>query len=521
MKNFLTRYSLTYVRSLVYMLQASEYHVGDFLDWFWRTRDFLHVEERKALVKTPKAVAFLCVGYSALTVVYVFVFWLLSTTTTVCGYLVSFLAIVGIPFVLTYILAVFTVAVRFVQWPVERSIVASAKKKLKEHKGLKIAIAGSYGKTSMREILKTVLGKGKRVSAPPGSYNTPQGIAKFVKGLQGDEEVLIFELGEYYPGDIRKLCDFVQPDMGVITGVNEAHLEKFKDISRTQKTIFELADYLASVIPAEAGIQKGLLYINGENALAKEYVTTLIPPFLKEVPDRAEDLNPSARKFATPFMKERINFYTRAGAGKWKVENAKTSLEGTTFTLADGTQKISAHSHLLGLHQVGPLAAVADIATGLGLTPLQIEQGISETKPFEHRLEPKTDAHGVITLDDSYNGNPDGVRAVIDFLASLKGIGLSAEGRRFYVTPGLVEMGVKTEEAHKEIGRQLASAGIEKVVLIRNSVTPFIEKGLQEGKYEGEIIWFAKALEAFSALPNLTVKGDVVLLQNDWPDQYA
>lgn len=502
MKDFLTRYSLNYVRSLVYMLQASEYHVGDFLDWFWRTRDFLHVEVRKTLVKTPKAVAFLFFGYSTLAVLYVFVLWLLSTATTVWGYLVSFFAIVGVPFVLTYILAVFTVAVRFMQWPVERSIVASAQKKLKEHKGLKIAIAGSYGKTSMREILKTVLGQGKKVSAPGGSYNTPQGIAKFVKGLQGDEEVLIFELGEYYPGDIRKLCDFVEPDMGVITGVNEAHLEKFKNIFKTQKTIFELADYLASVIPAacpsvafseggKAGIQEGLLYVNGENILAK-----------KSAPVNSI-------------------FYTRSGAGKWKVENATTNLQGTTFTLINGEQRISAHSHLLGLHQVGPLVAVADIASTLGLTSTQIEQGILETKPFAHRLEPQTDAHGVTTLDDSYNGNPDGVRAVIDFLALLKGIGLSAEGRRFYVTPGLVEMGPKKEEVHKEIGRELARAGIEKVVLIRNSVTPFIEKGLQEEGYAGEIIWFNKALEAFSALSNLTVQGDVVLLQNDWPDQYA
>ena len=93
--------------------------------------------------------------------------------------------------------------------------------------------------------------------------------------------------------------------------------------------------------------------------------------------------------------------------------------------------------------------------------------------------------------------------------------------RRWYVTPGLVEMGDKKEEVHKEIGRKLAHAGIEKVILMRNSVTPFIKQGLQEERYGGEVIWFDKALDAFSALPNLTVKGDVVLIQNDWPDQYA
>ncbi|MDP2656311.1 MAG: cyanophycin synthetase, partial [bacterium] len=117
-------------------------------------------------------------------------------------------------------------------------------------------------------------------------------------------------------------------------------------------------------------------------------------------------------------------------------------------------------------------------------------------------------------LDDSYNGNPDGVRVVINFLASLK------HHRRWYITPGLVEMGDKTKEIHHDIGYQLASAGIEKVVLIKNSVTPHIERGLKESQFSGEIMWFDDALSAFAALPHLTVSGDVVLLQNDWPDQY-
>jgi UDP-N-acetylmuramoyl-tripeptide--D-alanyl-D-alanine ligase len=129
-------------------------------------------------------------------------------------------------------------------------------------------------------------------------------------------------------------------------------------------------------------------------------------------------------------------------------------------------------------------------------------------------LEPKIDGVGVITLDDSYNGNPDGVQAMIEFLASLQ------NHRRFYVTPGLVEMGKRTKEVHRQIGRNLAKAKIEKVVLIKNSVTAYIEEGLAEEKYEGEILWFDDALTAFAALPHLTVTGDVVLLQNDWPDQY-
>ena len=363
----------------------------------------------------------------------------------------------------------------FLQRPIEAVIVRHARGRLAGNKAVKIAIAGSYGKTSMREILKTVLGAGKHVAAPPGSYNTPLGIAKFVRQLTGNEEVLVFELGEYYRGDVKRLCELVRPDIGVVTGVNEAHLEKFGDLEQTKRTIFELADYLGD----------RRLYVNGENEIARR----------------------AARAGA--------RLYSREGAGAWEVERAQTNVQGTSFTLKSDSGELSVRSRLLGLHNVGPLAVAADIASNLGLTLQEIEKGMDATKPFEHRLEPKTDAQGVTTLDDSYNGNPDGVHAVIEFLSSLRG------GRRWYVTPGLVEMGPKKEEIHKEIGRQLARAGIEKVILIRNSVTPFIQAGLQEEQYGGEILWFEKALDAFAALPNLTVKGDIVLLQNDWPDQYA
>ncbi len=502
LKTFLTRYHPRYIRSLVYMAQASEYRARDFLRWFWRTRDFARVEQRKTLVKTAKAFilfallavfALLLLALALLVIIAWSVWW---------RYLAALLVVAAVPYILAVLLAVLLYAGRFLQWPIETAIMAHARKKLLTHRGLKIAIAGSYGKTSMREILKTVLSAGRKVAAPPWSYNTPLGLSSFIRGLKGDEQVLIFELGEYYTGDVRRLCRLVQPDIGIITGVNEAHLEKFRDLERTRKTIFELADYMASsvipaasVIPAlarrslgagrKAEIQKGLLYVNGENELAKAHA-------------------PAGAMF-----------YTRAGAGEWKVERAQTGLAGTSFTLRSGSDSISVRSKLLGLHHIGPLCAAAHIATRLGLTPAEIEQGVDATKPFEHRLEPRTDAQGVTTLDDSYNGNSDGVRAVIEFLASQKG------GRRWYVTPGLVEMGARKEEVHREIGRQLARAGIEKVILVRNSVTPFIEKGLQEGQYKGEVMWFDKAPDAFAALPSLTTSGDIVLLQNDWPDQYV
>lgn len=475
MKSWLSRYSARYVRSLVYMLQASEYHIRDYLAWYHRVNDFTHVERRKRLVFTPKAMvifAIAIIGALCAALAAIACWWVLSQPL---GALVFVLLVLLYPILIGYGIVVPVVLLELVvQRPIELIVARRIRRALRAHSALVVGIAGSFGKTSMREILRVVLSAGKKVAAPPHSYNTLLGINTFVAGLDGDEDVLVFELGEYYPGDVERLCRVVQPDIGVITGVNEAHLQKFRSLDRTASTIFELADCVGS----------GRVYVNAENELARQ----------------------SARPGHI--------LYSREGVGDWEVESAQSDLSGTSFTMAKDDTRLELASKLLGLHQVGPLSAAVDIAYSLGMSVTQIENGVAKTQPFEHRLESRRDDSNIVTLDDSYNGNPDGVQAVINFLASLEG------HRRFYVTPGLVEMGPRTEQVHRQIGRSLADAHIEKVVLIRNSVTPFIEEGLKERDYKGDILWFDDGPAAFAALPHLTVSGDVVLLQNDWPDQY-
>ena len=468
---YLSRYRLVYVRSLVYMLQSCEYSIHDFFIWYKRINDFSHVEYRKHLEFTPKASMLAAFGWIVQAALYLLVIWHLF----IASYLWVVILAALLPYILLLFLLAFLLVMRLVQTPAEYLIIRRAAKKLARHKGLKIAIAGSYGKTSMREILRTVLSVSKRVASPEHNYNTPIGIARFVQHLKGDEEVLIFELGEYYPGDVEKLCRLVRPDIGIITGVSEAHLERFGTIEKAAATIFELADWLGSKP----------VYVNSDSTPTKA------------------------------FTKPSHILYNKDGVHTWKVSDARSDLSGTSFILSNGSRILRFKSALLGLHQVGPLSMVAALADFLGLSSTDIEIGIARTKPFAHRLELKHYENGAYKLDDSYNGNPAGVEVVISFMAGLKG------HRRFYVTPGLREMGPRTEEVHKEIGRQIARARIEKTVLIRNSVTPFIETGLRDAGYHGEVIWFEDALKAYAALPHMTIQGDVVLLQNDWPDQYV
>lgn len=466
------------------MLQANEYYPFEYLAWYHRTSNFYNIEKRKKLVYTTKAILLSLFAWVSFlwgfgTSAYVaYQTGLPGTVAAILGFLIA-------PFIVPYTLFLLILVLNWLQKPIEALIIADAKRILRKHPAIKIAIAGSFGKTTMREILKTVLSQGKIVATPGGSHNTPLAIARFIRTLSGNEEVLIFEFGEYYPGDIKKLCNFVEPDWGVITGVNEAHLERFKTLENASKTIFELADYLKSKSGSHvkgSSQREVLVYVNSEGTVKPKDTSSYI-------------------------------LYGQAGAGEWKVTDIETSVNGLIIGFDHLSEHFQTRSRLLGKHNVGPISAAADIGSRLGLTGQQVAMGIAETKPFEHRMEPRIDG-GVVWIDDSYNGNPDGAAAAIEFLKTLQG------NRRWYVTPGLVEMGSRKEEIHREMGRKLAEAGIEKVVLIRDSVTPYIEQGLKEAQYAGEIIWFDYGPTAYNALPKMTIAGDVILLQNDWPDQY-
>ncbi len=474
LRRYLLQCKICYPKNIINIIQKSEYNIYIYLKNYRKAETFFPTSSRSKFILTPKSTLLLIVAWAFL-LLSLFIPVYLILTSSMLVKLLSFFFLLISPYILPYLIILPVFLVNFVlQKPVEYYITNKAQKKLDKHSALKIAIAGSFGKTTMREIIKTVLSEGKKVSAPLENYNTPLGISRFVKSLKGNEDVLIFELGEYYSGDIKKLCNLINPDIGIITGINEAHFERFKKIEKTVKTIFEIADYFK---------EKGV-YINEESKIAKE----------------------NSRKFDI--------LYSRKGVNKISITNQKTGLDGTFFTLSKDNINLEVKTALLGLHQIGPITVAIDIALMLGISLDQISKGVKNTRPFKHRLELKSNKDGIFVIDDTYNGNPDGARVAIEFLSSVK------NHRRFYVTPGLLEMGEKKEEVHLEIGKKLASAKIEKVILIKNSVTPYIEEGLKRERYDGEIVWFNDVLSVFSALDYLTLDGDVVLFQNDWPDYY-
>jgi UDP-N-acetylmuramoyl-tripeptide--D-alanyl-D-alanine ligase len=482
MKKYISRWYSGYLPTLLYMLQVSGYHIPAYLNWIRRTKDFGQVRKRQRLIYTPKVVLLYTAGVVLIAVVCVSTaIAILAATTSTRMDVLLWWTIAGVivfcaPFIVAYGLAIpLVIGYYCFQRPQERRLIAAASKKRQNISATVIAIAGSYGKTTFKETLQTVLAQGKTVRSTPGNMNTPIGISRFLLSLDGNEECIICELGESHEGDIATLCQLVQPDIGVITGINEAHLETFGTIDVTIRTIFELEDFLGSKP----------LYVNADNVHIR-------------------------KRNATPGKLA----YTTRGVDGWHVEKAQVTLDGTRFVAKNGTTKIPINSKLIGEHQIGTLVACVDIATRLGLSVSDITRGIEKTSAYEHRMQPYS-LGGAIIIDDTYNGNIDGMLAGLALLKKH-----TSAGRRIYVTPGLVEQGMETEAIHHRLGTAIAES-CDEVILINNSVTQYIQDGLQEAGFSGSVRIVEDPLPFYTNLAQIVAEGDIVLMQNDWTDNYS
>lgn len=474
-KSFLNFYRPKFAITIVYMLQATEYQVRPYLRWFWRTNDFGKVMYRKTLVKTRPArllMAAISIGMLAQFVVAIHYGIVGYQNSVIAEIILSAGIFLLTPMIWAHLIVIpLEIGRLFISKPKQKLAVKSSKKIFANTKAIKIAIAGSYGKTTMKEILLTVLSEGKKVAATPANKNVAISHAHFANRLKGDEDILIIEYGEGAPGDVAKFARITQPDIGIITGLAPAHLDRYKTLQAAGKDIFSLSKFIK---PKD-------LYVNVESDAIK------------------------------PFIEENSRSYDSKHALGWKISDIKISIDKLTFTMKKDTNDVKITSQLLGRHQVAPLAMAAALAIELGLSEDQVKTGMAKITPFEHRMKPYM-LSGAWILDDSYNGNIEGMKAGLELLAELPA------KRKTYVTPGLVDQGANEVKIHNDLGRAIAKSNPDRVVLISHSVTQAIQDGMKD--FKGEVIIENDPLNFYTNLDKFVAAGDLVLLQNDWTDNY-
>jgi hypothetical protein len=285
----------SYPKTLVYMLQSTEYQAGPYLKWYWRTQNFSTVMKRRTLEPTKAARMLLLalqLGIGVQIVLALLLAYLGQFHGLLGGVAFGTALFVAYPVVWAHLLVLPLVLGReFISKPAERKLIEQSRQIFADHPGIKIAVAGSYGKTSMKELLLTVLSQGLKVAATPANKNVSSSHAYFARKLSGDEDVLIIEYGEGAPGDVARFASITQPTHGVITGLAPAHLDHYKTLEAAGTDIFSLA---------------------------------------RSVPDDNLYVNLDSRD-AVSFVEPSYQTFSNAGALGWKVSATKATVHGTSF----------------------------------------------------------------------------------------------------------------------------------------------------------------------------------------------
>ena len=371
--------------------------------------------------------------------------------------------------------------------PVQKTINAafqrSATRKLATVAPLVVAITGSFGKTSTKFAVETLIGPEGSALATPGSFNTPLGVCRAInEHLDTSHRYFIVEMGAYHEGEIAELCRLVRPKIGVLTAIGPAHLERFGSMDAIRRAKYE--------------------------------IVTNLPPGGTAVMN-VDD--PEVRALADTTAGVTVVRYGIDASGYPDVtaRNVGVSGTGTALEIVDRRDRSSLQvtTRLLGRHAVGHILAGVAVARAAGSSLEELAEPIARLRPVEHRLQLLQGTGGVTVIDDAFNSNPEGAAAALDVLGAISG------NRKVVVTPGIIELGPLQAEANERLGEQAARVA-DAVIVVAKVNREAILAGARRAGTDAEVITVDTLEEATARLQGLISSGDVVLFENDLPDQY-
>ena len=438
---------------------------------FW-IFSFEKPKEKKAFVITGRIRRM----YGVITFLYV--------VAIICANLLNYKIIISIVNLCLMISYVFVYIVNIIRRPMEKSIrrgyCKKAKKKLSEVPNLKVVgITGSYGKTSTKYIVNTILSQKYNTLMTPESYNTTMGVVRTInEKLTPMHQLFICEMGAKYIGDIKEICDIVNPTYGILTAIGPQHLDTFKSLDNVRKTKLELIDSLPE--------ENGFAFVNWEDENIRNSKIT--------------------KKMVKFGLSKEADYYA---------DNIDINEKGSSFdVIIPGKEKIRIKTKLLGKLNILNIVGAVAIADKLGLSADEIKIGVKYIRPVPHRLELKQNPNGSIIIDDAYNSNNRGAKMALEVLKSFE------NKKRILITPGIVELGDKSIEINKELGKNAAESS-DFIILVGAKQTVPILEGIQEKNYPDSQVFIAQNLEeAIKKMNEIMDNNSVVLLENDLPDNY-
>ena len=361
-----------------------------------------------------------------------------------------------------------------IEYGIRKHYINDAKKILKNMPNLiVIGVTGSYGKTSVKNFLVKTLSAKYEVLTTPKNYNTTMGVVKTIREeLKPIHQIFVCEMGATKIGDIKEICDIVNPKFGVITSIGPQHLESFKTIENIIKTKFELYDSVNK--------NGGITFLNYDNEyLAKQ--------------NRSNTL-------AYGINNEKLDY---------NAYNLKSSSQGLSFSI----NNVDFKTKLIGRHNIVNITGAIAVASYLEIPLDRLVPRVREFKSVEHRLQLISKGNLNI-IDDAYNSNPVSSKSAIDTLSEF-------DGTKIIVTPGLIELGGDEEKYNFEFGEYMCDV-CDYIFLVNSTISKYVLNGINSKKYNNDKIFMVNSpQEAVMQITNFGLNDKItVLLENDLPDNY-
>ena len=331
-----------------------------------------------------------------------------------------------------------------------------------------LAVTGSAGKTTTKEILAHILATRFRVMKSTGNLNNHIGLPLQLLKLESEHDLAVVEMGMNHAGEIRALGALAHHDLAVVTAVAPVHLEFFGSLAEIARAKYEIIETLHP---------GGVAVLNGDD----DYVC----------------------QFGRDFKGKVVTFGIRRAADICAQNVKLNGAEGSTFELVAGSVQERVTFPLVGEHNIYNALAAAAAAIERGITPSQAAVALSGIRPPDKRGQ-VVNIGGATIINDCYNSNPRALEAMIDTLASMK-----AE-RHILVAGEMLELGETAEALHRESGRHAAEKKIDLVIGVRGLARAVAEAACGAGTQA----WFVETPEqAGEWLANNLRPGDAVLLK--------
>ena len=334
-----------------------------------------------------------------------------------------------------------------------------------------VAITGSYGKTTTKNLVAHLLRDARSVVASPASFNNRMGLARAInENLSDGTEIFVAEMGTYGPGEIADLCRWIPPDVAVITALGPVHLERMgsiENIARAKREILEAAP--VAVVSVDHPLLRDI--VAGEKS-RREVIT----------------VSGESRDDAT---------VSAAGDGRVRVAGREIG----RFPVD------AAHP--------GNVAAAIGVCLALRVDPETFAARLADLPSVPHRRTRGRSERGFEIIDDTFNANPAGASAALDLLTRLG----APQGRKVVVTPGMVELGAEQESANAAFAAEAGRRGVTDFVVVNRTNRRALVTGAQAGGVRS-VILFDTRDEAVRWVRGNLGAGDAVLYENDLPDHY-